>query len=489
MSFEAMLAARAHREGRAQRTAVYRHRAIARNPLCIVAWQWGQEAYSVGAIAMGTQSSGPKLFVPGFPLDRELLFRELTGFARQFCSSLEAYQRGATTSIEHWGQDLDVPKQLPQIIVANAETIGLLGRLGRRLAYLPTDGDHPADPVLPRMGRHLQWLFRRAYFPGQQLLLSATDLLNSHYATSMSSYELGSLSAIDAWIAPRRGVHGFEAAERAERQAVGPTPDPKDAERIYKAIMEFNAARAGSREPALVRRLVEPIRAIYEPMVQDTWDLVWKVVDRERQTDEASSVGRRVLEDRIEYARHMVWMDGPADGRVRTRQDPRSAALRLNEYERANSTVIAEEAIDDPLRMAPILLSGKAIAGNVTRVEEERRETINNRSLRRPSVTLRTNEPCAVPTGSELWWTNSPKGREWVVDDVVARGDGSDVTLVLQTSHAPDVGMPAVGDRACFSVLNTKDGYEINLPKRIPWTHRPTDPPAAETDLEASEAA
>jgi hypothetical protein len=104
---------------------------------------------------------------------------------------------------------------------------------------------------------------------------------------------VGSLATIDAWIAPPKGKHGFHAAEVAERQAVGPTPDPSDGERVYQSMIEFNAARAGSRDPKLVRNLVKPLRALYTDMVEDTWTLIWKAVDRERRRPEAASVARR----------------------------------------------------------------------------------------------------------------------------------------------------------------------------------------------------
>jgi hypothetical protein len=382
-----------------------------------------------------------------------------------------------------------VPKELPQIVVANTETIGLLGRLGRRLAYLPTTGEQPADPVLPRMGRHLMWLAEHAQLPGQQLILSITDLLTTHYATAMSGYEGRSLAAIDAWIAPPRGKHGFHAAEVAERQAVGPTPDPSDGERVYKLMTEFNATRARSKDPSVVRKLVQPPRALYDEMVGDTWSLIWKAIGRERKRPEAASVVRRVREDRIAYASHLNWMLGPAQGRRKTRMTPRSAAMRLNEFERAKATLLAEEAIDDPLRMAPVLLAGQAIAGAVVRSDAERRELINGRYCKRPGVTLRTEEPCMIPLGAEVWWTKMPNGREWLVTRVAASSRGSDVELVLQTNRTSDVGLPAVRDRACFSEFNTREGYEVHLPQQIPWTHQSKESTPTETDLEGSEAA
>lgn len=484
MSFlQALLTARAHQEGRAQPTALVRHRALSQKPLCIVAWQLGAEPYSVGAIAIGTQASGFKLFVPGYPLDRDLLFAELAHFAKEFCSAFEAYACGPCEEVSHFGSELSVPKELPQIVVANTETIGLLGRLGRRLAYLPTTGQYPADPLLLRLGRHLMWLAEYALLPGQQLIVSAVDLLTTHYATAMSPFETRSLAAMNAWIAPVGGVHGFKAAEVAESQAVGPVPNPKDGEVVHGLMKTFNAQRAGSKDPVLVRKLAEPLRELYKGMVDDTWILIWKVVDRERAKPEAASVVRRSREDRIAYAGHLQWMTGPAEGRRKTRMTPRNAAMRLDVLERAKTILVAEEAIDDPLRMAPHLLAGKALAGEVIGRDETRREVINGRNCLRPSVTVRTREPCPMPPGTDVWWAQVPAGKEWLVAEVVGAGGGSDVKLILQTNRVPDIGLPVLGGRACFSRFNTKPGYELYLPQEAPWTHR-TALLAAETDLD-----
>ena len=164
----------------------------------------------------------------------------------------------------------------------------------------------------------------------------------------------------------------------------------------------------------------------------------------------------------------------------------RSAAMRLNEYERAKARLEAEEAIDDPLRMVPVLLSGQAIAGDVVRLDINRRELINNKHCKRPSATLRTTEPCMMPCGTEIWWTKVPSGREWIVASVTGNGAGSEVTLVLQTNRMPDAGLPCLGERVCFSQLNTREQTEVYLPSETPWTHRVDAPP--ETDLESTDS-
>lgn len=482
-SFIALLTARAHEEGRAQRTALFRHRAIAKYPICIVAFQLGAEPYAVGAIALGTQASGFKLFVPGYPINRQLLFAELLKFAKDFCPAFEAYTKGPCEEVEHFGAVLEAPKLLPQIVVANNETIGLLGRLGRRLAYLPLDGANAADPLLPRLGRHLMWIAQHAQLPGQQLILSVTDLLATHYATAMSSVETGSLTAMDAWIDPPKGKHGFHAAELAERQVIGPTPSPKDGETIFALMKVFNEQRVGSTDPVLVQKLAQPLRKLYGSMVDETWKLVWKVIDRERARTEAVSLMRRVRDDRIAYASHMAWMNGPVGGRRKTRMNPRGAAMRLDVLERAKTVLAAEEAIDDPLRMAPHLLGGKALAGKVVWHDPTRREMINGRHCLRPSVTVRTQEPCTIPRGTEFWWTKAPAHREWIVHNIAPANGESDVTLVLQTNRIPEIGLPKLASRVCFSEFNVRPGYELFLPSKVPWTHRVPDP-AVGVDLD-----
>jgi hypothetical protein len=94
-----------------------------------------------------------------------------------------------------------------------------------------------------------------------------------------------------------------------------------------------------------------------------------------------------------------------------------------------------------------------------------------------------------MPLGTEVWWTEMPAGREWVIAKVIAAGRGSEVSLVLQTNRRPAAGLPRVGQRACFSELNTRAGYEVHLPQQIPWTHRPKKPPSADGDLESSSEA
>ncbi|MGF6985274.1 hypothetical protein QFZ99_004751 [Paraburkholderia atlantica] len=486
MSLNALLAARAHTEGRAQPTALFRHRAITETPIGIVAWQLGAEPYSVGAIAIGQSSSGFRAFVPGYPLDRDLLFAALLDFAHEFCTRFESYTAGPVTVRKHFGAGVVVPVLLPQIVVPNRETIALLGRLGRRLAYLPTApvGDRkPADPLLPRLGRHLMWIAEYAQLPGQQLALPIAELLATHYATAMSAFEVQSLPAMNAWIDPPAGIHGFVAAQQAERLSIGPIPDPKDGQDIFAMMQLFNLQRKRSTDPKLIAKLIPSLRERYVSMIEATWDLMWAIINREKTKPEAASVIRRAQADCLAYAEHMQWMNGPAEGRRKTRMTARNAAMRLNEYEQTQARLEAEEAIDDPLRMAPHLLAGKAFAGTVIASDSGRTEIVNARNCLRPSVTVRTDVPCLMQPGTDLWWTCGASGREWKISHITPNGTGSTVTLILQTNRLSDSPVPTIGQRTCFSLFNLKEGYELFLPVQAPWTHR-LPVPAIDSDLE-----
>ncbi len=82
-----------------------------------------------------------------------------------------------------------------------------------------------------------------------------------------------------------------------------------------------------------------------------------------------------------EYTRHIDW--SLTVDRRRTRQTARQAASTMRELEGAQALLEAEEAVDDPLRMARCLLAGKALAGIVTAVDREHREVVTTNRARR----------------------------------------------------------------------------------------------------------
>jgi hypothetical protein len=95
----------------------------------------------------------------------------------------------------------------------------------------------------------------------------------------------------------------------------------------------------------------------------------------------------------------------------------------MRELEGAQALLEAEEAVDDPLRMARCLLAGKAVAGIVTAVDREHREVVTtNRAPRRAAGRAIARSfwgdggqlgggqhltPFGAPVGSWLTWRSA----------------------------------------------------------------------------------
>src|ERR1700722_5755864 len=78
------LIAHAHVEGRAQRTALLRHRHLVQTPLALVLWQLGAEPFSAAALGYGSRPDSLGFSVAGDPRNRDLAFACLRPLALWF---------------------------------------------------------------------------------------------------------------------------------------------------------------------------------------------------------------------------------------------------------------------------------------------------------------------------------------------------------------------------------------------------------------------
>lgn len=467
---DAVLTAMAYREGRGLRTASLRHRRLLEHPMVLVLWQLGSEPFSASAMGFGQDPDDLNLVVAGDPRSRDLAFAALMKLAGWFLPRFEAPNHDRVILTRGNWQN-EVAQTLPQIVVPNRATVELVGRLGRRLAYLPTTGDRPAPPELVRLGQHFQFLGRHAEQPGQQLIVPMGQLVADHWATPQTPFERASFAGLEAFVDPPRGMSGFEAAARAELLAIGPSPAGGDDEDLMPLVEVFNKTRDRRTEAGVVEPLLGRIKAHYEPLVRRTWALTWRALKRERGYTEAPSVGRRWDEDRIAYTRQMNWV--AMDGRRRTRETTRQAIATMQRLEEERARVTAEEALDDPIRMIPFLLDGKAVEGRVVAVDPSYQEIANVKLVRRPLVTILSDAERALPNGKELWLTTDPDGTSWRVHEMrPAPGAGSLVTMKLQSGAKKT--LPAVGASLCFSIHHFGWRPNKRLATEPPWPLRPS---------------
>ena len=127
-------------------------------------------------------------------------------------------------------------------------------------------------------------------------------------------------------------------------------------------------------------RVIGPLRSHYQGLVEPVWDLMGRVVARERALAPAPSVARRFLADREAYGRHVDWVI--PGGYYRTTDTPRQAAITLRRLEDALAHYDADRAVEDPACMIPYLLDGDAIRGRVASLSETK-VVVKVRAVRR----------------------------------------------------------------------------------------------------------
>ena len=454
--------------GKAMPTALYCHRHVAAEPAMVLPFRIGGESFAVSAIAMGfSQPDCDQLVVPD-PRNRALFFDRITPFAKQFDKWFMSFA-------SHRGED-GIVIESPQLIVPNRASASLLAAVGRRLAYVGAGG-YSVDPAVIATGRHLQFLKDHLRVAGQQIVLSLTDILAAHWSTPQTSGEKLSLPAIAAWIQPPAGVHGFDAALAAEAgDGVGPIPPAfRDAE-VFGLVEAFAAAmKAGDAAAASAAEL--GIQAHWTQILSSAWGICWDALAKIRTLPLAASTTQRWQKDREAYTRHADWQQ--TGGRRRVRPTVRQAAETHSKLELANKTLTTQEALDDPLRVAPYVLRGEAVIGTVVNIDPDHVERSAGGHRRRyPLVTLETPDRCGLPVGKHLWWTDEPnKERPWIVREVVQPARPSQpwrVTLRRIKAATNQTRLPTLRDSVTFSVLNLDD-YQPWFPAEsaVPWTHRP----------------
>ncbi|MBT2441251.1 hypothetical protein J7E93_14245 [Streptomyces sp. ISL-36] len=493
--------------GRAQPLATVRHRHLSDRPLVLVPLTTAGEAGAPLGALVGTDPEEPRLLVVAQPRDRDLRFAFLADLAEEvlpyidsFTDTVEAAERNETDP--ETGKKVKVEVELcadaPQVIVpsrAGIEYVRLLGRSMRfrRTAEQDPETPFPAPPRVPLLGRWLTHLGERARVPGSSLLLSATDLLNRHWATGQSSLEDQHLGALLAWIDPPEGESGAEAALRAELgrdrdgqllcPPAGPATDPAFDNRLLAPAIElFDRARqalasAEDGESADERlgelhRAEREIRRLIVSQLKPTWHAVWRSLDLLRELPEGARVADRWTRDRWSFTGHRDRVTAGEPPQPR-RDDAVTAAQKLAARESAQGQLEAQEALDDPLVLAGRRLAGEAFVAEVVEVTMAWSES--KRPSPRPLLTVRTDDRPHLGEGTKVY--RSLEGKPQTAEFVRQEEDGSLVLRVtdrMGRSKEPAAGsVPEKGERIAWTLFEHDQRVGAKLPDReeTPWTH------------------
>ncbi|MFF8278138.1 hypothetical protein ACF05T_18805 [Streptomyces lateritius] len=493
--------------GRAQPLATVRHRHLSDRPLVLVPLTTAGEAGAPLGALVGTDPGEPRLLVVAQPRDRDLRFafladlaEELLPYVDSFTDVVEAAERSETDpeTGKKVKVEVDLCADAPQVIVpsrAGIEYVRLLGRSMRfrRTAEQDPETPFPAPPRVPLLGRWLTHFGERARVPGSSLLLSATDLLNRHWATGQSSLEDQHLGALLAWIDADGPESGAEAALRAELgrdpqgqlfcPPAGPATDPAfDNRLLAPAIERFDRARqalaSAEDGESADERLGElhvaerEIRRLILSQLRPTWDAVWRSVELLRELPAGERVADRWTRDRWSFTGHRDRIVAGEPPQPR-RDDAVTAAQKLAARESAQSQLEAQEALDDPLVLAGRRLAGEAFVAEVVEVTMAWSES--KRPSPRPLLTVRTDDRPHLGEGTKVY--RSLEGKPQTAEFVRSEEDGSLVLRItdrMGRSKEPAPGsVPEKGERIAWTLFEHDQRVGAKLPEReeTPWTH------------------
>ncbi|WP_405390632.1 hypothetical protein OG596_23895 [Streptomyces sp. NBC_01102] len=514
--------------GRAQPLTTVRHRHLTARPLVLVPLTTAGEAGAPLGALVGTDREEPKLLTVAQPRDRDLRFAFLAELAEAVLPHIESYAdavepaerneadpaTGKRTKVE-----VELCTDAAQLIVPSRAGVDFVRLLGRSMRFRRTveddpDTPYPAPARVPLLGRWLTHYGERARVPGSALLLSATDLLNRHWATGQSSLEDQHLGALLAWIDPPGGESGAAAALRAETgrdragqllcPPAGPATDPAfDNRLLAPAIERYDRARTAlaAAEDGLAADagLVElsgaerEIRSRLAGVLRPTWDAVWRGLDLLAELPEGPRAQDRWTRDRWSFTAHRDRV-GAGEPPQPRRDDAVTAAQKLASRETAQAQLEAQEALDDPLVLAGRRLAGEAFVGVVTEVEMAYSES--KRPSPRPLVTMRTDERPHLGERTKVYRSldGKPQTAEFVArlsedgGDMGGDPDG-EILLVLRITDRMGRGkepapgsVPEPGDRIAWTLFehDQRGGPKLPDPEDTPWTHG--GPPGAAAD-------
>ena len=477
-ALDTLLAVEAFVAGSAQQRTSVRHRHVADNPMVLVAYRMAGEAGAPLGIMYGTDPDSPELLVAPEPRNRDMRFREVF---EPLAAAVDSWLNGYLERDEE-----EQCIACPQVLVPNRGTHGFVGSvLGRSLRYLRSTDDFPISDTTVALGAHATWFARQSELPGSCVLVAATDLLRRHWVTGQSNVEDEDLHVLLSWIDPPPGTSGREAAAAmeaaraaSEMPAVGPTPDATwDRDILEPLLAEFNATRSGDASGSVVSAHGGPIRSAVADALGHAWRATWRAHELLAGLPEGSTVADRWASDQWAWTSHVTRVE---EGRAffRTRDSARQSAWIIKSREDAQQALDLGEALDDPMVVAGLVAVGDAVDGDVVDVDTENMEMgpSGRRRVRRPLITVALPEPCPMPIGTNLRWTD----RVQLETELIAV-EGGVCTLKVIGGVRGD--LPAVGASAAFITLDNRTYPTPSTVPGTPWTHIGADVPEPDSEV------
>lgn len=466
MSVDVFLGLAALESRRAVPRATQCHVHVADKPFVVVGYHMPGDPGAPIGLLYGSEKDNPHLMVVGEPRQSQLRFTQLDEFALELNGYLTSFMSPPSLG-GRTPTSLNAPAaaDAPQIIVPNPATAHwLCDVMGRRLRYLPTDGDLTISRALPTVGTHLSF-FAGQQVPGSSLVLPLTDILADHWATGQLAALDTSLASQLAWITDPDAIEDAETALPA-----GPVPDPdwetRELNAAIKAYQKLTEAGLGPAD--------QPMRRTIQGALQPAWDSCWQARELLTRLPRASRTQERWDRDVSQWSQHV---DRFRAGQAHFRKRPKQLQVfqHLTRWERLTADLERDMALDDPLIMARYVATGEALSGEIITVDA---------TAKRPTVQVRAHLRFSRPLGTDLYQhlppETTPKGTSHpVLTFTVTDIDANEVVSLDVTAGAVRRDcrhrLPKVGQQVVFGPFGQRDFRPNTLPTELPWTHAEED--------------
>lgn len=460
-----LLSAEAALTQKAVRKTCYRHRKLSDEPLVVTLFNLSGEAAAPLVICYGTDPEQPQFTVSAEPRNRTSRFTAIQKFAEFIGEYLEPCL-ALTEVIDQKGQVKTIAEKTPQLITPNSSTLSYLEKLGRSVRYLQDRPEHPVPEEICWLGAHLSWLSDHSKTPGQSVMLSATQLLSSCFATGQSEMENENLASLLAWISNEE-ESGLAQILKAERAAYGPSPNT-DFERELAPLVEAwtEADRAG--DATLRIEIEESIAELAKREILPAYLATHKAMRLLRQIDEARSVESRWTQDLHSWSYYAMRCQSGIPT-FKRRQDPIRASRNLELWSSALERLEFDEAMDDPLILAEHDAAGRCLVGRVIDRDMRNKEvkSTNSRESLVPLITIQLTSSTMLLAGEKVIWTDSTS-----VKAEVREVRGGEAIIAIMGGHKTGVRAPLIGDDVTFAAISYFGGPPPQSPEEVPWTHR-----------------
>lgn len=159
-------------------------------------------------------------------------------------------------------------------------------------AYARTTWDRPDVATLRALGNLCNCLFLEAQRPGQQTVMSATDVLRSGYVFPTSPIRQGHIGHLLGWLAGGRSRDERRAAAHAaELLSVSTVLDPEYERRELQPLVEAWGAARTAGDHAATTLQASRIHDLVTEALRHRWDLTREAVTRLRGDGRAPNPG------------------------------------------------------------------------------------------------------------------------------------------------------------------------------------------------------